>query len=373
MKINFKRTKEQLELVQAMASKNKTEAYAAQESIARYMSGVLAEVINNAPTLSNLFVRHPFDMDDNPSFPVDLYADITADDFIKVYSQAVPGGLPTNDVVVPSQEMKVHMYSLDSAYSFSRKYAERSRLDVVAKTFQRMMQEVLMKQEKTSATMILGTLADNSANSDANPTTNALVQGSSTALLPADLNKLLVRVSRVNGAWNGGTPVSGRGSITDLIMSPERVADIRSMAYNPVNTVDSDRTVSSGVDSGLALPDAARMQLYNASGISEFMGIPIRQINELGKGQKYTNIFNSAFTGTFNAADDLVLAVDLSKDAMIRAVSVDPDSQSEVVIEVDDQFVARQKRIGWYWDMEEGRLITDWRTILGLRIAAANA
>ena len=373
MKINFKRTKEQLDLVKAMASKNKQEAYAAQEALAAYMSGTLGEVINQAPTLSNLFVRHPFDPEDSPSFPVDLYSDITDDDFLKIYSQSVPGGLPTNEVVVSGQEMKVHMGSLDSAWSFDSKYARKSRLDVVAKTFQRMLQEVMLKQEKTAATIILGTLADNGSDSDASVTSNPLVQGNSTYLLPADLNKLLVRASRVNSAWTSGTPVTNRGRLTDLIMSPERVADIRAMAYNAVNTVDSDRTASSGADSGIALPESMRERLFSSSGIMEFMGVPVREINELGVGQKYTNIFNSAFGGTFSVADDLVLALDLGRESLLRAVSVDPDTDSEVSVEVDDQFVSRQKKIGWYFSLEEGRLVTDWRAIMGLRIATANS
>lgn len=374
MKIKFKRTKEQLELIQAMASRDRAEAYAAQESMAAFMSMVLAEVINTAPTLSNLFARHPFNPDENPSFPVDLFADITDEDFIKVYSQNHPGGLPTNEVVVPQQEMKMHIYSLDSAISFDSKYARRSRLEVVAKSFERLMQEILLKQEKTSATMILGTLADNAQDSNANPTINPLVQGASTTLLPADLNKLLVRISRINSAWNSGTPDVRRGVISDLIMSPERVADIRAMAYNPVSTVENDQTAAAGGADGIPLPESMRVNLFRSSGVMEFMGIPIREINELGLGQKYTNIFAAAYSGTFTAAsDDLILALDMTKDSLLRGVSVDPDTDSEINIEVDDQFVARQKKIGWYLNLDEGRLITDWRTILGLRIASANA
>jgi hypothetical protein len=373
MKISFKNTKEQIELVQAMASRDRSVALAAQESIAKFMSKTLAEVVNTAPTLSNLFSRTAFAPDENPSWPVDLFSDITDEDFIKVYSQSVPGGLPTNEMVVSSQEMKMHIYTLDSAWSFDSKYARRSRMDVVAKTFERMMQEILLKQEKTSASMLMGTLADNAADSNANPESNPLVQGASATLLPADLNKLLVRVSRVGSSWNSGTPEVRRGSITDLIMSPERVADIRAMAYNPINTVANDQTVAAGEDSGITLPDSMRSALFGTAGINEFMGLPIREINELGVGQKYTNVFRAAFSGTFNAADDLVLALDMTKDALLRGVAVDPDMDSEINIQVDDQFVARQKKIGWYLNLDEGRLITDWRAIYGLRIAAANA
>ena len=96
MKITLKRTPEQIELIKAMASRNRTIAYDAQVALASFIGPVLAEVINNAPTLSNLFTTLPFNADDNPSIPLDLYFDINDEDYITVYSQSVAGGLPTN-------------------------------------------------------------------------------------------------------------------------------------------------------------------------------------------------------------------------------------------------------------------------------------
>ena len=55
MKITLKRTPEQIELIKAMASKNRAVASEAQTALAEFIGPVLAEVINNAPTLSNLF------------------------------------------------------------------------------------------------------------------------------------------------------------------------------------------------------------------------------------------------------------------------------------------------------------------------------
>ena len=55
MKISLKRTDEQVELVKAMGSRNKDTAYAAQVALAEFIGPVVSEVINNAPTVSNLF------------------------------------------------------------------------------------------------------------------------------------------------------------------------------------------------------------------------------------------------------------------------------------------------------------------------------
>jgi len=86
MNITLKRTDEQVELVKAMASRNRDVAYSAQVALAEFIGPVLAEVINNAPTISNLFTSLQYNADDNPSIPLDLYHDIFDEDYIKVYS-----------------------------------------------------------------------------------------------------------------------------------------------------------------------------------------------------------------------------------------------------------------------------------------------
>ena len=56
---------------------------------------------------------------------------------LQVYSQSVAGGLPTNTIQPTASELKFTTYTLDSAVAFDRKYASRSRLDVIGKTFTR--------------------------------------------------------------------------------------------------------------------------------------------------------------------------------------------------------------------------------------------
>ena len=80
MKITLKRTEEQVELVKAMASKDRNVAYEAQMALAQFIGPVLAKVINQAPTLSNLFSNFAFSADESPSIPMDLYYDITDED-----------------------------------------------------------------------------------------------------------------------------------------------------------------------------------------------------------------------------------------------------------------------------------------------------
>jgi 3D (Asp-Asp-Asp) domain-containing protein len=376
MKITLKRTPEQIELVKAMASRNRTVAYDAQVALAEFIGPVLAEVVNNAPTLSNLFTSLPFNADDNPSIPLDLYYDITDEDYITVYSQSVAGGLPTNQVLPTASEMKVTTYSLDSALSFDRRYAAKHRMDVVAKTFTRMAQEILLKQERTSATLVMSTLAAASTNSKAH------VQRSNQSgrFLLADLNELLTLAKRINTSWTKGTPASGaRAGISDLLVSPEIVEQIRAMAYNPVNTI-SGITASGGTASSVGIPatDEMRSAIYGSAGIPSFYGVSILEFNEMGKSQKFNTIFDTAAgatayttaaggsSGAFDGAnEEILVGIDRSRDSLLRVVATDPDSNSEFSLVADDQYSIRQNKIGYFGSLEEGRVILDVRALVG--------
>lgn len=378
MKITLKRTPEQIELIKAMASRNRTVAYDAQVALAEFIGPVLAEVVNNAPTLSNLFTTLPFNADDNPSIPLDLYFDINDEDYITVYSQSVAGGLPTNQVLPTVSEMKVATYTLDSALSFDRKYAAKHRMDVVAKTFTRMAQEILLKQERTSATLTMTALANASTNGKAH------VQRSNQAgrFLLADLNELLTLAKRINTSWAKGTPAGGsRTGLTDLLVSPEIVEQIRAMAYNPINTVAgiTDTTGTEvGSTVGIAAPESMRLSIYGSAGIPSFYGVSILEFNELGKGQKFNTIFDTAASSTNyttaagtgsavfdGAATEILVGIDRSRESLIRVVATDPDSNSEFTLVADDQYSIRQNKIGYFGSMEEGRIILDTRALVG--------
>lgn len=363
MKITLKKTEEQVELVKAMASRNRDVAYEAQMALAEFISPVLVKVINQAPVISNLFNNFSFNEMDSPSLPLDLYYDITAPEYVKVYSTSVPGGLPTNTVVPTVSEMKFTTYRLDSAVDFDKRYAAKSRMDVVGKTFTRIAQEVLLKMEATSQSLLLGAL-------DA-ATTNGLdhfTKANGSSLILDDFNNLLTKAKRINTAWTGSAPEGGRiKGITDLIMSPEAIKGLREMAYNPVNT--------KGTVTDIPATDSMRDGIYNNAGTPEFFGISIMEINELGPNQKMTNAFG-ALTGGYaagsgwKAGDDLCIGLDRSRESLFRAVATDAENGSELNLVADDQYSVRQSKIGYFGSMEEGRMILDDRVLTGLHIAS---
>jgi hypothetical protein len=270
-------------------------------------------------------------------------------------------------------------------------------MDVVSKTFTRMAQEILLKQDKTAASMILSALA---AAKTKNPSSKVPTDTNTGAkveykhimrahtpgrFLLADLNKLFTLTKRINTAWTGGSPVDRRGrGVTDLIVSPEIVEEIRGMAYNPINTVSNDVVLDSSdavVGKGdIAGTEALRERVFNSAGIPEFYGVSIMEINEMGPGQKWNELFNAVAasedfgnygdgTGAtqFDAASEqVIVGVDLSRESMLRAVATDSESGSEFDLVVDDQWVSRSQKVGYYGSLEEGRMILDDRVLTGI-------
>lgn len=397
MNITLKRTDEQVELIKAMASKNRDVAYQAQAAAAEFIGPVLAEVMQNAPALSNMFNTFAFNDDDNPSIPLDLYHDVDDNDYLEVYSQNVPGGLPSNSVIPSHSELKFTTYRLETAVDFDRRYASRSRLDVVSKTFTRIAQELLQKQEVTSGNLLMGVLA----NAKTNSKDHVILSNNENQFLIADVNALITHAKRINTAWNQGTPINHNRGVTDLLVSPEIMGEIRAMAYNPINTRGvSGQTLSGAIDNGgvavndgdpvtvnngqgggvIPATDSMREALYRNAGASELYGISITELNELGEGQRFNDIFaklsetttdgsfshgGSAFRKTAGG-DELIVGIDRSRESLMRAVATDSETGAALNLVADDQYTARQSKIGYYGSIEEGRMVLDSRALSGI-------
>ena len=390
MKITLKNTPEQVELIKAMASRNRDVAYEAQTALAEFIGPVLAEVINNAPALSNLFTTLQYNADDNPSIPLDLYFDVADEDYIQVYSQSRAGGLPTSEVLPTSSELKIATYSLDSAVSFNRRYAAKSRMDVVAKTMTRVAQEILLKQNKISANVVLKALgAATTADSAGTAKAHIIGAGSDGRFVLNDLNRMMTRSKRIVTSFNGGTPDARQGKgLTDIICSPEVVEELRAIAYNPINTKGAAN--SAGTAGVVRTADVIAEQAYNAAGAPEFYGINVIELNEFGKGQSFNTVFSDNLPSSYDfnpdsgadteitdsaafaaSTDELVLGIDRTRESLIRPVAIDSENGGEFNLIADDQYSIRQNKIGYFGSLEEGRIVLDDRALVGTVIHGA--
>lgn len=366
MKISLKNTPEQVELIRAIGSKNPTVAREASEAFAAFLGPVVQQVIQQAATAGAIYSDAPFDEDDSPSYPLDLYYQ-TPQNHIQVWSQGMAGGLPSSQVT-GMQEMKIATYRLDSAVSFNKSYARKARLDVISKAIERMAQEVLVKQERNAWAVVLKALADASTNSIKHVFNSATGGGSRAAFTLSLLSNLMTRAKRLNESFAGGAPANAYSNgITDIYVSPEVKADIRGFAFNAVTNSATD------------LPAGVREEIYRSAGAQEIFGIQINELIELGVGKKYNTLFDSMASSTqyalfsgasaevFAATDELVIGLDNSKGAFIRPIARQADTGSTFVAAPDDQFnITRADKAGFYGSLEEGRVCIDARAVVGI-------
>lgn len=369
MNIKLKRTDEQVALIKEMAHSDKARASAARQSFAEVVIGpLLQQVLAQAPTISNLFEDLPYSEGDDNSIPMDMLFDVKEDDFVHVWTQNKPGGLATN-LVGGSDEIKFSAYELESAVSLNKKYVANARLDVVSKAITRMAQEILLKQELTSANVMMASLA----NAITNNKRHILFVDKAGLVSLHDFNRLMTLKSRIWTSFvNGTTMEAGARGITDLLLSPEAMQSIREWTYNPVSTRDADGAAAASADYFLGATEEMRNQMYRAGGLPSVYGINLIQINELGVNYKFSKIFNAYASGTYDsdtfavATDEILVGVDRSVAGLVRPVKV--EGNRVVTVEEDDQFVRRSQKIGYYASLSEGRLVLDSRALCGLVI-----
>jgi hypothetical protein len=362
MKIKLKNTPEQVELVKAMGSRDVTVAREASEAFAAFIGPVVSKVLMQAGTASAIYTDAPYDADDNPSLPLDLWFD-QSQDYVTVWSQNVAGGLPSS-AVEGFSELKISTYRLDAAVSFLKRYARTGRIDVVSKAVERMSNEVLVKQERNAWAVVLKALAE--ARTPAVGTNNGVAggqiinAGTAGSFNLGDLNNLMTLVKRINTSYAGGTTTDSYG-LTDLFISPEIKADIRAFAYQPFTT-------NSSPTAGTNLPDGVREEIYRGAGAQELYGVTLHELVELGVGAKYSALFD-AFKGSQafdSVTKELVVGLDLSREGFIRPIARQSENGGTFTVLPDDQFVARSEKTGFYGSLEEGRVCIDARTIAGL-------
>lgn len=374
MRLKLNDTPDQIELVKAIGSKDPSVSREAMEALAAFVGPVISTVLNQLGTVPMIYKPMPFSEDDSPSIPLDLYYDKEVG-YISTWSQSWAGGMPTN-MIEGIKEMKISTFRLDSAIGWNKKYARKSRLDVVSKALERLAQEILVKEERNGWAVLLRAIAEASTGGTSHITTT----NTADVFQMEDLNQLMVRIKRINQSFAAGTPsdFSSKG-LTDLFVSPEIKGQIRAFAYQPMNTRVGPTVPGSTLSSytsttAVPLPDAVRERIFNSAGTSELYGVGITELNELGTGQKYNVLFGEFATGniahgtTFNTStDELIIGLDLSRDAFFSPVEKDANGGTLTVLP-DDQWVSRSDKAGLYCFEEKGFVDIDSRAALGITV-----
>ena len=377
MRLNLNREKheETIKILKAMSSRNKQEAETAMQAFAAFVGPAATQVLNQVATNRYIYRTTNYDLGSVPSIPVDLYFD-NHEGLFNIWSNSQPGGLATNEVY-GMDEWRFRPFRLDSAVSFPKNYVRDARLDVVALTIERFVQEILAKEEYQAWSVICSALGE--SRTEGNPhVINSHAKASSLTrnFVLDDVSRLWTLIRRMRPRWLGGSAVTTPGQgITDLFVSPETVEKIRAMAYNPQNTVagvTGETGTEAGSTVGIALPDNMRQRIYDSAGMTEIFGVKITPLNELGVNRPYNVLFDQYYTPvgsepTFSSStNEVAIGFDLSLNSYVKAVAIDSESNGEFVIEADDQFVKRQDKIGYYGFVEEGFMCGDTKGTVGI-------
>lgn len=385
MQITLKNTPEQIELIKAMGSKNPTVAREATEAIAAFLGPVIREVLLTAGTVAKIYRDVEYDEDSDPSIPLDLFYNELVG-YVTVWAQNMAGGLPTSQVE-GVKELKFGTYRLDSAVSFNKKYARKSRLDVISKAIERMVNEVLVKQERNGWAVILKAVAEAYTQTVNGGRLQHVLAGTATGtFLLADLNNLIVRIKRINESYSGNTPIQPfTNGITDLYVAPEVKAMIRAFSYNPINTAQTTATTAIQGLRDQFITDDIRNDIYRQGGLQSIYGVNINEMIEFGLNQKYNKLFDTFATAASAAlpipggstwsnsaaSNQVLVGIDNTRGVFLRPVSRQAESGGTFSVLPDGQFDmygSRVEKVGFYGFLEEGRICLDARAVAAITI-----
>jgi hypothetical protein len=125
--------------------------------------------------------------------------------------------------------------------------------------------------------------------------------------------------------------------------------------------------------------------------MASLYGVVLHELLELGNEQKYNKLFASILAGnhgtsgaittipgggggTFDSSttsghdDELIVGVDLSREAFVRPLARNAEGGSTFNVLPDDQFLVRAEKQGFYGYLEEGRVCLDARAVVGIAV-----
>ncbi len=375
LKVDLKRTPAQVLLAKQLGSNNRSESLAAAEAIATIVTQPLLQVIEQAPVISNMFQTLTYSKGTPPSIPLDTFFDVKQRNFLNVWTQSQPGGTATN-FVQGLTEMFVQVNDLWTAASMNKNYAAAAALPVIARTLERLAQEILIKQNLNAANILLSSAAGSviDPNVAAGGANSQVIRAATQGVFQLDdFNSLMIKYRRIVSSWVGGTPVGVRASLTDLLGSPEWMGQIRSIAYQPQNTRGVPDSAESTV---LGAPDSIRESIFKAAGIPELFGITLHEYNEFGLpsvGGVYNTVFgnyagSTAYSGyggvgtaTFSStAEQVVVGLNSSMFDLVKLTEEGESGTLEVM--ADDQFTLRSNKVGWIAHQKCGYVSLDNRS-----------
>ncbi len=306
-------------------------ALAAQREFAAALQTPLRKGVLVGNILGSIFETVKMEPGASPEFPLDLISPGLEGEHV-AYTNPGHGRIPER--AVEGDYVMIPTYSIASSVDYLLRFARDARWDVVSRAMQVMEAGFTKKMNDDGWHTILAAGVDR----------NILVYDAdaTAGLFTKRLVSLMQVVMRRNSGGNSASV--GRGSLTDLYVSPEALEDIRNWGVNEVDEV-------------------TRREIYtskeNGPAIRRVFGVNLHDLDELGEGQEYQEFFLNDLSGSLASTDvELVVGLDQStNDSFVMPVRED-------LRVFEDPALHRQQRAGFYGWAELGFGVLDNRRVI---------
>ena len=306
-------------------------AFPAQHELAKALQTPLRQGVLVGDVVRGFFEGMVMPPGSTIEFPLDLLAPGTENDHI-AFTNPGNGRIPERQV--EGDYVMVPTYGIASSIDWLLRYAREARWDIVARAMQVIEASFVKKINDDGWHTLLSAGADR----------NILVYDADATA--GQFTKRLVSLMKVIMVRNGGGNVASirRGNLTDIVMSPEGLEDIRNWGLDQIDEVTRREIFTAADGSG---------------SITRIFGVNLHDMTELGEGQEYQLFFTSQLSGSLQAADlELVVGLDMqTNDSFLMPI------KQEVTI-FEDPALHRQQKAGVYGWAELGFAVLDNRRIL---------
>lgn len=324
-------TEQEKNLLKQCASPDLNVAYAARQKVAKAIEVPLRQGIQPGDIHSDIYNPISAEGLSTMEFPLHFLAPGTESEMAG-FSMPSFGAIPQKHI--QGDYVNVPIYYIANSIDWDMRYARNARWDIVSDAAQA-MQNGLIKKKNDDAWHTLLAAAYNR---------NIVVADSDSAagVFSVRLVSLLKLVMRRNGGGNSSS--INRFNLTDLYISPECLADIRSWNVDQVDEVTRREIFTSA--------DGVLNRIFNVN---------LHDIDELGEGQEYNTYFTSTLGATLptagNAKLELVIGLDKSKTSFVSPVG-------EGLAVYPDDTKRRSLQQGMYCTEARGWACLDSRVIL---------
>jgi hypothetical protein len=375
--IPLKEKPEHIKLVKAMGSRDIEISQKAMKIFANLVGPLLKRVIDETNQVDQFYTPLTIGEFEPRTIPLDDYHDVDDADHVRVSFSSKPGSLAYNQLT-GADDIPISLFYVSSAIAFYTKYLRAGRLDHASNGIRKSANEF----RNILKVQAIQPLLDQLATAQTNDRFHVIRSQTAGRVGLKDFNRLQTLAARIATSKFGGTPPDGTArGITDMIMSPEVVEEIRGMAYQPMNTRPGHEGTAEDTSVGIPAPEEFRQSVYDAAGIPRIYQTNILQWNELGINQDFNVLFNefagsnaypdNAGTGTATftqGSEELVIAMNrqFTPNGLVKVELRDGETNAVVNTMPDNQFVNREGKVGMWSEAQMGYLALESRNLFGL-------